>query len=115
MLEAAIIILSLSIVASAIIVATSRKKDIVVKIDITEIQGTEVGEKTIFGKEVQTYWDGPVPSKVQEERNKQAIFEHLERFPNGVLAEKNPEYMDEYLSRIDLDLPDGIHTKKDPE
>lgn len=61
----------------------------------------------------QEYWDGPKPSKLQEERNKQAIFKIIEEFPNGVLATENPEYMEEYLKRIELDLPPGVSTTPD--
>lgn len=61
----------------------------------------------------QEYWDGPVPSKTQAEKNLQGIFRIIEQFPNGVLATENPEYKEEYLKRIDLDLPDGVTTTPD--
>lgn len=60
----------------------------------------------------QTYWEGPVPSKAQESKNKAEIFKHIEKFPNGILAERNPEYVQEYLDSIDLDLPEGITPSK---
>lgn len=58
----------------------------------------------------QEYWAGPVPSKAQQERNLQAIFKIIEEFPNGSLATQNPEYKEEYLRRIELDLPPGVTT-----
>jgi hypothetical protein len=57
---------------------------------------------------VQQYWDGPVPTKAQEKATKEEIFRHIERFPNGIISQRHPEYVDEYLSQIDLDLPEGI-------
>lgn len=57
------------------------------------------------------YWDGPKPTKLEQKRAKQAIFRHLEQFPNGELAKKNPEYVDEYVENIDLDLPPGVTTQ----
>jgi hypothetical protein len=106
--------ISILILAAALIWTATRPRKI---IHITKVQGTEAGDKEfdawfITPPPVAT-WDGPVPSKEQEEKNLQGIFDHLEKFPNGILAEKNPEYKEEYLKRIDLDLPPGIHTEVD--
>lgn len=58
------------------------------------------------------YWDGPKPSKAEQEANLQRIFKIIEEHPNGVLATKNPEYVEEYLNRIELDLPKGVEVQK---
>lgn len=57
-------------------------------------------------------WSGPLPTKRQQEQAKQRIFSIIEEFPDGVLAKNYPEYVDEYLNSIELDLPEGITTEK---
>lgn len=88
------------------------------KKEIKNLQHTESGKEDSdlvlsWSRDEDKYWNGPIPSAKQQEINKEKIFKHLEQFPNGFLAEKNPEYVEEYLNRIDLDLPDGITTEKD--
>ncbi len=68
-------------------------------------------QKVMNGEDI-GYWDGPKPTAQQEEENLKGIVDHIEKFPNGVLAKKNPEYLEEYLKRIDLDLPPGIKTEE---
>lgn len=79
------------------------------KYTYNEKTGTVTFDKPIE----QEYWDGPTPTKAQEEQNLQRIFKIIEQHPNGILAERNPEYVEEYLKRIDLDLPDNITTEKE--
>lgn len=57
----------------------------------------------------QQYWNGPKPTEKESANAKAGIIDHLEKFPNGILANRNPEYMQEFLGSIDLDLPPGIH------
>ena len=66
-------------------------------------------------KEDESPYYGPVPSKAQQEKNLQGIFKIIEQHPNGVLATQNPEYVEEYLKRIELDLPNGVTTSNDSE
>lgn len=58
-------------------------------------------------------WNGPKPTKLEKERNLQKVFSIIEQFPDGHLARQNPEYVEEYLKRIDLDLPDGVEKSKE--
>ncbi|MBL7738720.1 MAG: hypothetical protein JNK14_05835 [Chitinophagaceae bacterium] len=58
------------------------------------------------------FWDGPVPTEKEREANLQRIFRIIEAHPNGQLAKNNPEYVDEYLSRVELDLPEGVEIHK---
>lgn len=59
------------------------------------------------------FWDGPAPTKREQEQNLQRIFTIIEQFPDGHLAKQNPEYVDQYLSRIELDLPAGVEKSKE--
>lgn len=62
---------------------------------------------------VHEFWDGPVPTEADNEQNLQRIFRIIEKFPNGYIATSNPEYLDEYLKRVELDLPEGVEKSKD--
>lgn len=64
-------------------------------------------------KSEQEFWDGPKPTKLEKERNIEKVFSIIEQFPDGHLARQNPEYVEEYLKRIDLDLPDGVEKSKE--
>lgn len=129
----ALLILFVIILIGTIIRYSIKPSNVVVNINLPEIknipeikpmeesnvQASSNGSEKFFEKVMRGedigYWDGPVPSKAQEEKNKQEIFKHLEMFPNGILATRNPEYMEEYLSRIDLDLPEGVSPSKEDE
>jgi hypothetical protein len=55
-------------------------------------------------------WNGPKPTRREQKKNKEAIFRLIEQFPDGILARNNPQYVDEYLNSIELDLPPGVTT-----
>ena len=111
-----LLILFIIVLIGTILLAIKKPRPI--EIHIYQTKGTEAGDYTFDSKTgkikfepEQSYWNGPVPSKTQEAKNKAAIMKHIEQFPNGILAELNPEHKEEYLNSIKLDLPPGIHTE----
>lgn len=58
------------------------------------------------------YWNGPIPTNFEKRKAKESIFRIIEDYPDGAFAKNNPEYVEEYLNSIQLDLPEGITTTK---
>ncbi len=63
-------------------------------------------------KKPDPYWNGPALTRFEKKKAKEGIFSVIETHPDGVFAKNNPEYVEEYLNSIELDLPAGITTAK---